>query len=116
MTAGASLLFAIGAAVDGTWTAQLPNASWTAALVLALLCTVVAFQAFLRGLHVIGPVRAAIVSTVEPFWTAVLGALALDQPLTPATMGGGALIASAVLLLQLPARNAAPPVPAKDAA
>lgn len=116
VTAGASLLFAIGAAVDGTWTAQLPNASWTAALVLALLCTVVAFQAFLRGLHVIGPVRAAIVSTVEPFWTAVLGALALDQPLTPATMGGGALIASAVLLLQLPARNAAPPVPAKDAA
>jgi drug/metabolite transporter (DMT)-like permease len=97
---GAATLLGVGALVDGSFTAALPAASWTAALVLALLCTVLAFQAFLKGLHGLGPVRTAIVSTVEPFWTAVLGAVVLSQPLTPPMVAGGALIAGAVLLLQ----------------
>ncbi|MGZ8456532.1 MAG: DMT family transporter [Gemmatirosa sp.] len=101
VTVGAASLLGIGALVSGTLTASLPAASWTSALVLALLCTVLAFQAFLRGLHGLGPVRTAIVSTVEPFWTAVLGAVVLHQPLTPAMLAGGALIAGAVLLLQV---------------
>lgn len=116
VTAGAAGLFAVGALADGTLTARLAPAAWTAALLLALVCTVIAFQAFLRGLHGLGPVRAAIVSTVEPFWTAVLGALVLRQPLTPVMLAGGALIAGAVLLLQLPARGAADERPLGDAA
>ena len=102
MTAGAGILFALGAAADGTLTARLPATAWTVALTLALACTVFAFLAFLRGLSGLGPVRASIVATVEPFWTAVLGAAVLGQRLTPATLGGGAMIAAAVLLLQLP--------------
>jgi drug/metabolite transporter (DMT)-like permease len=103
---GAATLLGLGALAQGSLTAALPARSWTVALVLALLCTVVAFQAFLRGLHGLGPVRTAIVSTVEPFWTAVLGAVVLSQPLTPGMLAGGALIAGAVLLLQLPTRGA----------
>jgi drug/metabolite transporter (DMT)-like permease len=102
MTVGAGILFAIGAAADGTLTVRLPATSWWVALTLALACTVLAFLAFLRGLSGLGPVRASIVATVEPFWTAVLGAAVLGQRLTPATLGGGAMIAAAVLLLQLP--------------
>lgn len=105
VSTGAAALFLLGALADGTFAARLPAESWTAALVLALVCTVLAFLAFLRGLGGLGPVRSAIVSTVEPFWTAVLGALVLSQPLSPATLAGGALIAAAVLLLQLPARG-----------
>jgi drug/metabolite transporter (DMT)-like permease len=67
---------------------------------LALLCTVLAFVAFMRGLGLLGAVRTAIVSTVEPFFTAVLGALVLGQPFGGATVAGGVLIAAAVLLLQ----------------
>jgi drug/metabolite transporter (DMT)-like permease len=107
MTSGAALMFALGAALDGTFAVALPPASWGAAVTLAVLCTVLAFQAFLRGLTGLGPVRTAIISTVEPFWTALLGAAVLDQGLTPGTLGGGALIATAVLLLQLPARTPA---------
>ena len=60
----------------------------------------------------------AIVATVEPFWTAVLGAAVLGQRLTPATLGGGAMIAAAVLLLQLPPRRAVdvPPGASSDRA
>jgi drug/metabolite transporter (DMT)-like permease len=61
---------------------------------------VLAFVAFMRGLGLLGPVRTAIVSTVEPFFTAVLGAVVLGQPFGAATVAGGVLIAAAVLLLQ----------------
>ena len=107
MSAGAGILFAIGAVADGTLTTRLPAISWAVALTLALACTVLAFLAFLRGLSGLGPVRTSIVATVEPFWTAVLGATVLGQRLTPATLGGGAMIATAVLLLQLPPSAAA---------
>jgi drug/metabolite transporter (DMT)-like permease len=65
---GTALYFLVGSggAVQG---ALAPHA-WTAIGVLAVFCTVLAFLAFMRGLARLGPVRAAIVSTVEPLWTA----------------------------------------------
>jgi drug/metabolite transporter (DMT)-like permease len=49
---------------------------------------------------VLGPVRTAIVSTAEPFFTAALAAVVLAEPLTVRTGLGGVLIAAAVVLLQ----------------
>ncbi|GJG87415.1 hypothetical protein tb265_25960 [Gemmatimonadetes bacterium T265] len=100
--AGAAALFAgpaLYGAGRGAPLVALPAASWLAIAVLALVCTVLAFIAFLSGLARLGPVRTAIVSTVEPFFTALLGALVLDQPAGAGTFVGGALIAGAVLLL-----------------
>jgi drug/metabolite transporter (DMT)-like permease len=97
---GALVAFLIGGALDGTLTARLTPAAWGATVGLAIFSTVLAFLAFLRGMATLGPVRTAIISTVEPFWTAVVGALVLGQPLTLATIAGGALIAAAVVLLQ----------------
>jgi drug/metabolite transporter (DMT)-like permease len=111
--AGAAAILGVGAAARGTLTAALGPAAWGAVAVLALVCTVLAFLAFMRGLGRLGPVRTAIVSTVEPFFTAVLGALVLGQAFGPATLAGGALIAAAVLLLQ---RRPADPAPAPAAA
>lgn len=68
---------------------------------LAVISTVAAFLLFLRGLSALGAVRTAIVSTVEPFFTALMAAWLLAQPLTRSTLSGGALIAVAVVLLQL---------------
>lgn len=75
--------------------------AWLAVLSLGVLSTATGFLVFLRGLQVIGPVRAGIVSTVEPFFAAGLGALLLNQPLTRATFLGGGCVAAAVVLLQL---------------
>lgn len=105
--AGAATILGVTAVARGTFTASLAPAAWGAVAVLALLCTVVAFIAFMRGLGRLGPVRTAIVSTVEPFFTAVLGALVLGQPFGGATLVGGALIAAAVLLLQRPVHTPA---------
>ncbi|HUF26473.1 MAG TPA: DMT family transporter [Gemmatimonadaceae bacterium] len=104
---GAStIFFAVGLAT-GAITAQLAPAAWVAVLGLALISTMLGFVAFLKGLAVLGPVRTAIVSTVEPFWTAIAGAIVLTQPLTASTIVGGALIAVAVLTLQVERRSAA---------
>ena len=80
--------------------------AWAAISFLAVFATAIGFLAFLRGLAVIGPVRAAIVSTVEPFFTATLAALLLGQPLTLATLAGGVFVAAAVVLLQRAHENA----------
>jgi drug/metabolite transporter (DMT)-like permease len=96
----ASLLFGAAGLATGNLRLSLPPAGWAAVVALALISTTLGFIVFLRGLAVLGPVRTAIVSTIEPFWIAVLGALVLSQPLTPATLGGGVLIAAAVVLLQ----------------
>lgn len=96
----AGVLYAVGGALLGTLAWTLAPQAWLAIGTMALVCTTLAFIAFLRGLAALGPVRTAIISTVEPFWTAIAGAVALGQPLGPATLAGGALIACAVVVLQ----------------
>ncbi len=82
-------------------TLSLTRDAWLPIAALGLWSTAIAFTAFLRGLHVLGPVRTAIISTIEPFWTALLGGWVLGQRVTGATWEGGVLIAAAVVLLQL---------------
>lgn len=101
MSLGAAAFLLPITLVLGDMTLALHRTAWIAILILALVSTVVAFLAFLGGLRVLGPVRTAIVSTVEPFFTALLGAWLLGQPLTRNTLLGGAFIAAAVVLLQL---------------
>ena len=109
-TTGAGLILTIAAAVSGGFAIQ-PASVWLMIVVLAVVCTVVAFTFFLRGLAALGPVRTAIVSTVEPFWGAFLGSVVLGQPLSARTLIGGILVAAAVVILNLPQR-VDPPVAA----
>jgi drug/metabolite transporter (DMT)-like permease len=105
MTAGAAVFLGVAGMSQGELTLSYPAVAWWSILWLALLCTAAAFLMFLKGLDVLGPVRTAIVSTVEPFFTAVLGASFLSQPMSNSTFIGGSLIAAAVILLQLRSSN-----------
>jgi drug/metabolite transporter (DMT)-like permease len=98
---GAALVLLVAALTQGAPKVAFTPMAWAAILALAVVCTVLAFIIFLRGLAVIGPVRTAIVSTVEPFWTALLGSLVLGQSIGPRVFIGGSLIAAAVVLLQV---------------
>ncbi|MEP6991405.1 MAG: DMT family transporter [bacterium] len=104
---GAAVVLAIAALRQGLPRIDLAPNAWGAVIALAVVCTVIAFIAFLRGLAVIGPVRTAIISTVEPFWTALLGSVVLGQQLAPRTYAGGVLIAAAVIALQMAPRESA---------
>lgn len=98
---GAGVVQLVVGIATSTLTMQLATQAWLAILGFALVGTTMAFLLFLRGLRVLGAVRTAIVSTIEPFFTALLGTLVLTQPLPRATLAGGGLIAVAVILLQL---------------
>jgi drug/metabolite transporter (DMT)-like permease len=105
---GAAAVLATIAIATGGLALHFAPTGWMAVALLSVLCTVLAFLAFLRGLSTIGPVRTAIVSTVEPFWAALLGSVVLGQRLGVRTLAGGLLIATAVVLLQLGPHGAAP--------
>jgi drug/metabolite transporter (DMT)-like permease len=98
---GAGVIFLAAGLATGELTLALTPGAWGATVALAVFCTALAFILFLRALAVLGPVRTAIISTVEPFWTSLLAVAVLGQPLRAATVLGGVLIASAVALLQL---------------
>jgi drug/metabolite transporter (DMT)-like permease len=100
-SAGAAVAFAVSTlATRGGTGFVLPPTGWAMVALLAVLSTAVGFHLFLTGLAVLGPVRASILSTVEPFCAAILAAVVLGQRITAAAVAGGALIAAAVVVLQ----------------
>lgn len=97
---GSALCFLALAVSDRSFTMQLTGTAWAAVAALVIFSTVLPSVFFLMGLMRLGPVRTAIVSTVEPFLTALLGALILRQALSGSVLIGGAMIVSAVVMLQ----------------
>lgn len=97
---GAAISFAIAALFAGELFIPRGIAVWSNIVLLALVSTVIAFSALIKGLSVLGPVRTAIIATVEPFFTALLGALVLGNQFGAATLAGGILIAAAVLVIE----------------
>jgi drug/metabolite transporter (DMT)-like permease len=75
------------------------NAGWIAILWIVMITTVLPVVAFLAGLERIGPTNAAMISTLEPVVTVILGIVWLNETLGPMTLIGGGLILIAVLLL-----------------
>jgi len=101
ISVGGAVLFLTWALTTGTLLAH-HDARSMAASVLQGALSAGAFLGFLAGLSRLGAVRTAITSTIEPFWTTLVGVLVLGQPLSGGTLIGGATIMAAVLLLQRP--------------
>ncbi len=104
---GGTVIFTVWAVSTRTLFAHFDAITTVSSLLQGVL-SAGGFVGFLAGLSKLGPVRTAITSTVEPFWTALLGLLVLDQPLGAGTLIGGVAIMAAVLLLQRPSVSLAP--------
>ena len=102
---GATVIFLVAAIVTGNLVLPTAPMSWLYMVGLGTISTALAFTLFLHGLQVLGPVSAAIITTAEPFFVAILAALVLGQPIKLQTVIGGAFIAAAVLMLQRGART-----------
>ena len=100
LIAGAAISFIVGALITGRLYLPVGLTVWSNIFLLGLVSTVIAFSTLIKGLSVLGPVRTAIIATVEPFFTALLGFAVLANQLTVTTLIGGVLIAAAVLLIQ----------------
>jgi drug/metabolite transporter (DMT)-like permease len=97
---GAAVSFVAAALLTGELFVPRGTAVWSNIFLLGFVSTVIAFSALIKGLSVLGPVRTAIIATVEPFFTAILGALVLGNQFGAATLIGGAFIAAAVLVIE----------------
>lgn len=105
ITAGTAITFAVAAIAHRGPFIPTTLASGASIITLALLCTVIGFWLILAGMNMIGPVRTAIIATIEPFYTTLLGAAVLAQAPGVNTAIGGVLIAIAVIVIQRAGRR-----------
>ncbi|GAB2841259.1 EamA family transporter [Streptomyces deserti] len=93
----AALVYAPAAAL--TWPSTMPSASALAALAgLGVICTAIAFVAFLELIKEAGPTRATVITYVNPAVAVAAGALFLDEPLTAGILASFALILTGSVL------------------
>ena len=119
----------VGAALGITAVAYVPITVWTGAgrmpsataigavVALAVVCTAVAFLVFFALIAEIGPVRATVITYVNPAVAAVLGVAVLGERFTAGMGVGFALVLAGSLLATRPsATPLGPPTPALDSA
>lgn len=81
------------------WPGAMPSAPATwSVVVLAVLCTAVAFGLLFALVAEVGPVRATVITYLNPAVAVVAGVLVLDEPLTAATVAGFVLIVAGSVL------------------
>jgi len=99
-------MFLFMAAGSGQFSLAFNLQAAAAIAVLALVCSVVAYYSLARALKYIGASRVAIISTIEPLVTAVLGYLFLKETLQLSQITGGFLILTGIVWLQIAGQKA----------
>jgi drug/metabolite transporter (DMT)-like permease len=86
------------------WPTVVPSPNVLAAVaILAVLCTATAFLVFAALIAEIGPVRATVITYVNPAVAAVLGVAVLSEPFSPAmAIGFGLVIVGLTLATRRP--------------
>jgi drug/metabolite transporter (DMT)-like permease len=79
-------------------------------VLLAVACTAVAFLLFAALIDEVGPVRATVITYVNPAVAAVLGVLVLNEQFSPAMGIGFALVILGSVLATRPSRRAEAPL------
>ncbi len=75
------------------WPATTPSTNVVVSiLVLAVVCTAAAFLVFAALIGEIGPVRATVITYINPAVAAILGVLVLNETLTPVMLAGFVLV------------------------
>ncbi len=100
------------------WPAAVPSPNVVASVViLAVVCTAAAFLVFAALIDEIGPVRATVITYVNPAVAAVLGVLVLHETFSVAMgVGFGLVILGSTLATRPPVTAKEPPMAAPEAA
>ncbi|WP_128478276.1 DMT family transporter [Halorussus pelagicus] len=97
---GAAASYLVVGTATGRLATPATDYEWALVAAIAVVATALPIFTFFAGLRRIGASNASIVSTAEPVITLLLGAAVLGEPITPATVVGGALVLGGVLLVQ----------------
>ena len=75
------------------WPTTMPSLNvWISVVILAVVCTAVAFLVFAALIDEIGPVRSTLITYINPAVAAVLGVLVLQETLTVPMIVGFVLV------------------------
>jgi drug/metabolite transporter (DMT)-like permease len=96
----AGITFVLIGSATGDLAIPTTPSAWTVLVCIAVFATALPVVTFFAGITYVGASRAGIISTVEPPVTVVLGAALFAEPVTTATVVGGALILLGVILLE----------------
>ena len=102
---GATCTFAVASLLRGGPELDFGAAGWGWIGCIVLISTVGAILTFFAGLARVGPSAASILSTLEPVVTVGLAAAAFGESLSAVQLLGGALVLSAVVVMQWPERR-----------
>jgi drug/metabolite transporter (DMT)-like permease len=112
MTATAAVYWSWGLASGRpVMPAQIPAAAWGGMIGVGVVSTFIAIQTFYAGTRRIGAAQAALISTVEPFYTITLAALLFGIALTSVQLLGGVFIIVGVVIAQTGPGAAGRPLP-----
>jgi drug/metabolite transporter (DMT)-like permease len=114
-TGGACSFLGFGA-VTGSIDLSFDPEGWLWVFAIAGFSTVLAISFFLKGLELVGPATAGILSTLEPVVTVALAMLIFAERLGPLQALGGAAVIAAIVLLQAKVRSSGAPAEAPDPA
>ncbi len=99
------LPFGVPSLVDtGRWT----GSTTASVLVLGLVCTALAFVLFFRLIAAAGPVRATVITFLNPAVAVLLGLVVLGEPITLGVMVGFPLVLAGSWLATRPSRPRVP--------
>ena len=81
------------------WPTEMPSAHVVESVLgLAIVCTALAFILFFALIGEVGPVRATVITYVNPAVAAVVGVLLLDEKLTAVMIGGFVLVLAGTVI------------------
>jgi drug/metabolite transporter (DMT)-like permease len=93
------------------WPATAPSTdALISVVVLAVVCTAAAFILFGALIEAIGPVRATVITYINPAVAAVVGVVVLNEIIAPSMIVGFVLVIIGSVLATRPAQAAADPV------
>jgi len=108
----AAIVYAPAAAL--TWPAAVPSVQVLASLAgLAILCTAIAFLLFFQLIAEVGPVRATVITYVNPAVAVALGVAVLGEPLTVEIVAAFVLILAGSVMATRPSQPARRGVPSR---
>lgn len=96
-----ALLLLLFSLAGGTLVFYTSAVAWGLAVFFAYMVTIVATVLFQKGTSAIGPENAAMISTVEPLTSIVIGVLVFSEPMTPRIAVGILCILGSILFLTI---------------
>jgi drug/metabolite transporter (DMT)-like permease len=100
VTASTLLILPLALAVDRPWTLTVPGTRvWLALLGLAIISTALGYVVYFRILATAGATNLLLVTLLMPAIAVTLGVSVLDEHLAPRHLGGMALIAAGLAVI-----------------